>query len=197
MKTITIPKRFGYPTLDITVNGKVYTVKSGEEITIEDHIAEAIENAIALAPKSGRNLSRFAQRADGSIAKITVEDLEGIEAIVNHAFNYCPKLMDVTMPDNVTSIGDGAFYNCSNLETIRFVGNSKVNSIGKTAFDWCVKLASVYLPEIPPTLADVNAFANINASCIFYCKTQESLEAYRSAENWSTLAGTYTFKVEP
>ena len=47
MKTITIPKRFGYPTLDIMVNGKVYTVKSGEEITVEDNIAEAIENAIA------------------------------------------------------------------------------------------------------------------------------------------------------
>ena len=51
MKTITIPKSFGYPTLDVTVNGKVYTVKSGEEITLEDHIAEAIENAIALEPK--------------------------------------------------------------------------------------------------------------------------------------------------
>ena len=51
MKTITIPKSFGYPTVDIVVNGKKYTVKSGEEVTIENHIAEVIENAMALAPK--------------------------------------------------------------------------------------------------------------------------------------------------
>ena len=52
MKTITVPKKYGYPTLDITVNGKEYTVKSGEEISVEDHIAEAIENAIALESKA-------------------------------------------------------------------------------------------------------------------------------------------------
>jgi hypothetical protein len=51
MKTITIPKRFGYPTAKITANGKEYILKSGEEITVEDHIAEIIENAIALEPK--------------------------------------------------------------------------------------------------------------------------------------------------
>ena len=44
-KTIIIPKRFGYPTLDIVVNGKVYTVESNKEIVVEDHVAEAIENA--------------------------------------------------------------------------------------------------------------------------------------------------------
>ena len=29
-----------------------------------------------------------------------------------------------------------------------------------------------------------------------YCKNQESLEAYKAAANWSTLAGTYAFVVE-
>lgn len=52
MKTITIPKRFGYPTAKITANGKEYILKSGEEIAVEDHIAEIIENAIALEPKA-------------------------------------------------------------------------------------------------------------------------------------------------
>lgn len=52
MRTITVPKKYGYPTLDITVNGKEYTVKSGEEITVEDSVAEAIENAIALESKA-------------------------------------------------------------------------------------------------------------------------------------------------
>ena len=51
MKSITIPERFGYPTLEITINGKEQTFSSGVEIEVEDSVAEAIENAIALAPK--------------------------------------------------------------------------------------------------------------------------------------------------
>ena len=197
MKTITIPKRFGYPTLDIHINGERHTLESGKEISVADEVAEIIENAIALEPKPKRYLSKFAQRADGSLVEITKEDLEAIEIIVDHSFNYCQKLTDVTIPDNVTSLGDGAFYTCSNLEIIRFVGNSKLNSIGKNAFQWCGKLKEVCLPETPPTLANIDAFGNINTGCIFYCKTQESLIAYKAATNWSTLAETYTFTVEP
>lgn len=52
MKTITIPKSFGYPTTEIIANGKTYTLNSGVEITVEDHIAEIIENAIKLEPRA-------------------------------------------------------------------------------------------------------------------------------------------------
>ena len=194
MKTITIPKRFGYPTLDITVNGKVYTVKSGEEITIEDHLAEAIENAVALTPKTERYKSRLAQRADGSITELTTSDLEGVRSISNFAFRECVKLTKVAIPNSVTSIGSYAFNNCYLLKSIEIPDN--ISSIGSNAFDWCPALARVYLPETPPTLANSNAFAYINSACIFYCKTQASLDAYKVAENWSTLTGTYSFVVE-
>jgi hypothetical protein len=51
MKTIIIPTRFGYPTLDLYINGRKSTFKSGEEISVEDSVADVIENAIALTPK--------------------------------------------------------------------------------------------------------------------------------------------------
>ena len=89
MKTITIPKKYGFPTLDITVNGKEYTVKSGEEITVEDHIAEAIENALALAPNVGVSRNKLAQLAEGSLTEITASDLEGIKWIRGSAFYSC------------------------------------------------------------------------------------------------------------
>lgn len=197
MKTITIPKRFGYPTLDVTVNGKEYTVKSGEETTLEDHIAEAIENAIALAPKFGRNVTRLGQLADGSISHITASDLGEITSLASHAFYKTELLSSIEIPDDVISVEACALYGCSNLESVRFGTNSKLDRIGLIVFDQCPKLSKVHLPPKPPTLENINAFDNINANCVFYCKTQESLEAYRSAPIWSTLAGTYTFKVEP
>lgn len=194
MKTITIPKKFGYPTLDITVNGKEYTVKSGEEITIEDHIAEAIENAIALAPKFGRNISKFAQLAEGSIEEITASDLEGIKWIRGSAFYSCKSIEKVTIPDNINEMASHIFYGCSNIKSVK-IGNG-LKSFSANIFDGCTSLTSVYLPEVPPSLANTNAFNNINPACVFYCKTEESLEAYRAAANWSTLAGEYSFVVE-
>lgn len=171
MKTITIPKRFGYPTLDITVNGETYKVKSGEEITIEDHVAEVIENALELEPKPKRYLTKIARLIDGSLEEITAEDMAGISDISSCAFYTNLGLKKVTIPENIRKI--------------------KANS-----FAWCTNLTSVFLPPMPPELVDVKAFNSINADCIFYCKSQESLEAYKKAANWSTLTGTYTFVVE-
>lgn len=170
MKTITIPKSFGYPTVDIVVNNMKHTLRSGEEISVEDHIAEVIENAIALAPKQVMNKSRLAQRIDGTIEEITEGDLAGISAISHSALSNCKSLIRISIPNTVTSIGT-------------------------YAFDWCTNLKSVYLPETPPALG-VGSFGNIHKDCVFYCKSQASLNAYKAATNWSTLTGTYTFKVE-
>jgi hypothetical protein len=57
MKTIIIPKRFGYPTADITINGIEHTFNTGVEIEVDDHLAAVIENAIALAPKESETPS--------------------------------------------------------------------------------------------------------------------------------------------
>ena len=171
MKTITIPKSFGYPTVDIIANGKHYELNSGVEITVEDHLAEIIENAVALAPKKGKNTSKFVQRVEGTLTQITEDDLEGISTIWHSAFCNCYELIKVSFPNSIT--------------TIRHF-----------AFNWCEQLESVRLPETPPTLLDVNAFGNLKSSCVFYCKTQASLDAYKAATNWSTLTGTYSFVVE-
>ena len=194
MKNITIPKRFGYPTVDITINGKEETFQSGVEISVEDSIAEAVENAMALEPKQGRYLSRLAQLAEGSITEITASDLDGIETMAVYALAYCKSVTRVEIPNSVKNINGYAFYSCNKLENLA-MGDS-VKKIGLNAFDWCSNLSRVYLPLIPPTLENVNAFANIKADCVFYCKTQESLEAYKKASNWSTLTGTYFFAVE-
>jgi hypothetical protein len=217
MKTLTIPKRFGYPTLDITVNGIEYTVKSGEEITVEDQVAEAIENAIALEPKHERYFSKLAQLLNQTITELSEEDfggttkiapyaiaycssLESIEipssvtAIETSAFHSCTRLKSVEIPNGVTSIGNYAFYNCKSLENVEIASN--VTSIGGNAFELCPNLSRVYLPTKPPTLGNINAFNDIKADCVFYCKTQASLDEYKAATNWSTLTGTYSFVVE-
>lgn len=169
MKTIQIPMNSNPFT--VVINNNVYQYKAGDTAEVPDEVAEAIENALELVPKPKRYLSRIAQLAEESLEEITAEDLEGISIISNCAFYSCKSLIKVTIPDAITKIGE-------------------------SAFDWCWSLESVYLPETPPAITKANVFGNIKSTCVFYCKTQESLEAYQAAEIWSTLAGTYSFVVE-
>ena len=194
MKTISIPE-YNNPFI-VNINNKEYTYKAGATIEVPDEVAEAIEDALELIPKPKRYLSKFAQRADGSLTQITEADLEGTTKIADYAFYGTKILRDVTVPDNVASIGGYAFYGCTLLESIRFGVNSKLNAIGAEAFRWCWGLKSIYLPVAPPVLADINAFADIRYECRFYCKSQASLDAYKAAPNWSTLTDTYSFVVE-
>lgn len=192
-KTITIPTNCN-PYI-VVINNHVYSYKAGETIEVPDDVAEAIEDALELVPKPKRYLSTFARSVEGSLTEIKGSDLEGITAIAACSFYFYRNLKAITVPKSVTKIGTNAFYSCSELETVTFE-DGILNSIEATAFEWCSKLSKVYLPTTPPTLANANAFANIKSSCVFYCKTQASLNAYKAAPNWSTLTGTYSFVVE-
>lgn len=169
MKIITIPTHNNPFT--VIINNREYTYKGGETIEVPDEVAEAIEDALELVPKPKVYPSRLAKLAEESLEELTSDDLAGISNIRNWAFYSSKRLIKATIPKGITRIGD-------------------------SAFDWCLMLESVHLPETPPTLANVNAFSNIKTSCVFYCKSQASLDAYKSAPNWSTLTDTYAFVVE-
>jgi hypothetical protein len=193
MKTIRIPE-YNNPFI-VNINNKEYTYKAGDTIEVPDEVAEAIEDALELVPKPKRYLSQFAQFVEGGLTEVTGADLDGITAVAACSFYFYRNIKKVTIPNSVSRIGTNAFYSCSELETVIFE-DGELKSIEGTAFEWCSKLSKVYLPTKPPTLSNANAFGNIKADCVFYCKTQESLEAYQNADIWSTLTGTYSFVVE-
>ena len=66
----------------------------------------------------------------------------GLTSISNWAFRNC-RLFSVTIPNNVTSIGDYAFMDCSSLTSMT-IPNS-VTSIGNGAFSYCNRLSSVII----------------------------------------------------
>ena len=74
------------------------------------------------------------------------------------------KITDLTIPNNVTSIGKSAFQNCSSLISVNIP--SSVTSIGESAFQNCSSLTSVIIPSSVTNIGG-NAFYNIDT--VVYC----------------------------
>ncbi len=80
--------------------------------------------------------------------------LDGVTNIGSFAFGgyneeddsvHFPTLKHVTIPDSVTSIGEGAFMGCTAMKTVT-IGNG-LTSIGELAFSGCTKLTSITIPN--------------------------------------------------
>ena len=63
---------------------------------------------------------------------------EGVTTIGDGAFNWCDSLASVTIPDSVTAIGHHAFGNCSSLASVTVPAS--VTDIGEEAFANCSDL---------------------------------------------------------
>ena len=74
-----------------------------------------------------------------------VQILDGVTTIGNFAFAECSNLINVTIPNSVTSIGEYAFEFCSRLTNVN-IPNS-VTSIESEAFFCCSSLTSVTIPN--------------------------------------------------
>ena len=100
-------------------------------------------------------------------AKGYVTILNGIKTIAGNAFVDCTELTDITIPNSVTSIGNGAFgrtgftsvelpdsitqmgidvfCGCSSLETVTL--SNSITSIPKATFFMCYKLSEIVIPS--------------------------------------------------
>ena len=108
----------------------------------------------------------------------------GVTRIGNTAFRECSSLSSVTIPDSVTSIGEEAFQRCSGMTSCTI--GSSVSSIGEGAFGTCTSLTSVTVNAIVPPQLGYDALYDTN-ECPIYVPSQ-SVEAYKSATNWSDYA---------
>ena len=91
-----------------------------------------------------------------------------ITSIGNSAFYYCSELTELILPDSVTSIGNGAFGGCSGL----------------------VKITS--LAKIPP-VCDSEVFDRVNKTNCELIVPIVSVTAYKQAEVWNEFSNISGF----
>ncbi len=93
-----------------------------------------------------------------SIKEIVIED--GVTSISSESFRNCFELLSIDIPNSITSIGDYAFCNCTNLANI--IIPDGVKHIGTAVFNDCISLKSVTIPNGVTNIGD-EAFASCYA----------------------------------
>lgn len=134
-------------------------------------------------PSSVANIEHAAFVECSAIKTVTFVENSQLGSIENDVFSNCDALTTINIPSSVTSIGDRAFRNCYNLTSIEIP--SGVTSIGRLAFNNCTNLTTVTLEATTPPTIQSNTFDDTVQT--FYVPA-ESVEAYKSATNWSALA---------
>lgn len=68
-----------------------------------------------------------------------------IKWIMPYAFSRCTNLESITIPNTITSIGEGTFFNCTGLLSVTIPNT--ITSIGNFAFYGCKSLAAINISD--------------------------------------------------
>ena len=112
--------------------------------------------------------------AYSKLTSITIP--ENITSIGRGAFSGCDGLMNITIPDSVTSIGSAAFENCSGLTSI--VIPDSVTSIDHWAFQYCTGLTSATIG---------NGVKSISRYAFWDCASLKDIYFNGTKDQWNVI----------
>ena len=134
-----------------------------------------------IIPESVTSIGGYAF-STGSLTSITIPN--NVTSIGEGAFRYCYSLTSITIPNSVTSIRTGTFLYCYSLTSIT-IPNS-VTSIRTGAFSYCYGLTSVIIP---------NSVTSIGEHAFSYCSSLDTI--YVEATTPPTLEDSTVFMNTP
>ena len=110
---------------------------------------------------------------------------EGITTIGNQAFRSCSKIESINLPQGITSIGASAFAYCSSLKAVAIPGT--VQSMGGSAFYNCSGLQTLDIEDGVPAL---NTYAFFNCTSLTSVTLPQSLQTINAQAFKNTKALT-------
>ena len=160
--------------------GKIASGICGDDLTwvLTEEFELIIEGTGAMYDYTSNNIPWGNYRK--SIQAITLS--EEMTSIGDYAFSNCSVLTAITIPESVTSIGYRAFYRCSKLATATITEESQLTSIGYAAFEGCSRLTDIVIPC---------GVTSIGEYAFFSCKKLASITCYAAIP--PVVGGTSTF----
>lgn len=109
---------------------------------------------------------------------------EDVTTIGTGAFYQCKGLTQIALPEGITTIADDAFMYCTNMTKLTLP--STLETIGERGFYGCSGVTEMSsLATTPPTIAEYT-FYNLPKIPVFV--PDNCAEAYKSADYWSALS---------
>ena len=105
----------------------------------------------------------------------------GLTTIGNSAFNNCSNLASISMPEGIMSIGNFAFHGCGKLSS--FILPNGLTNIGNNSFEECVSLPSITIPNSVISIGS-NAFTSTHFNSIV---VEEGNTVYDSRDNCNAI----------
>lgn len=137
----------------------------------------ALENAVTIPDGITEIPARAFDEGCEKLPSITLH--ENITAIGDYAFYSCESLTEIVIPDKVTTIGECAFQYCRGLKKVILPANCE--SIGKQAFDGLTDLTEIVIPE---SVAYVGQYTFSNCSGLtVYCEATEQPDGWNAEWN--------------
>lgn len=109
---------------------------------------------------------------------ISIELPNTIDTISYAAFNYCFMLDSIIIPNSVTYIDEGAFYNCESLRYIEL--SNSLEQISYSTFSNCYSLLSITIP---------NSVNKIESYAFYHCYSLSEIQL----SNTLDTIGNYAF----
>ncbi len=131
---------------DISTKGLKYEDGEKENTLIVAGIGTATDkNIIIPAAYEGKKVVAIQAGCFRWRNIVDVEIPDSVTSIGTEAFQNCGNLKSIVIPDSVTDLGYGAFYSCGKLESVTIRG--RVNIIDDRTFESCRSLKSIIIPD--------------------------------------------------
>lgn len=126
---------------------------------------------------------------EGDIVELDIPD--SVTSIADYALYWRTSLTSIVIPDSVASIGAAAFHKCISLSSVAFGENSQLTSIGVNAFYDCYSLTSIVVPN-GVTIINSNTFRNCLLESLILTRTSSivSLGSTYNISNTKIADGT-------
>lgn len=172
----------------------------------QDMFYRASSFTVISLPPSVTSIANKAFQECFALKTLTIP--EGVVTLGTNVFYDCRALEKVYIPDGVTVLAASAVYNCASATEVRipehitalpdyfmlgscsihqFVVPEGVVAFGKSVFSQCGSLKELWMKPLTPPTTGIYLLSGIPADCVIYVP-EESLEAYRAAENWTDFA---------
>ena len=211
LRTITVPTSVtsvGANTFEACGSLKAFVVPKDCAISETSSFYANYSLQMISIPSGVKKIGRYLLRNSNSLPHITFPN--SVTEILGYVMANCQSIDEIIIPDAVTSLSDYTFDTCLTAQKL-VIGNgittipnnfastcysliridfpAGITSIGASAFANCQGVLWYNFTHCPavPTLANTNAFTNINANCKIQVPAA-LVDEWKAATNWATYA---------